>query len=149
MNHRRRHFVVGWYPFFETQCTYQISLKSEKLFVDGWTYGCAYWRTFQTPSNVIRSTQRSWPNITRECFLGTMYIYVAYCYRPSSMVCWSACHTSEPRKNGCTDRDAVYVEDSHGHKEPCIRWGVHIPQGKQQFSGGKGRPIVKYRDTLQ
>jgi len=36
----------------------QISLKSEKLSVDGRTYG---W-TFQSPSNVITSTRRSRPN---------------------------------------------------------------------------------------
>jgi len=26
--------------------------------------------------------------------------------------------------------------------------GVQIPHGKGQFLGGKGRPIVKYRDTV-
>jgi len=62
------------YPHRPLSRTYQISLKSEKLFVDRWTYGCTnghtygcmyghtYWRTFQTPSNVIRLTWRSWPN---------------------------------------------------------------------------------------
>jgi len=29
-------------------------------------------------------------------------------------------HTSDPYKNGCTNRDAVWVEDSGGPKEPCI-----------------------------
>jgi len=38
-------------------------------------------------------------------------------------VCLSVCLTSEPCKNGCTDRDAVWVEDSGGPREPCIRWG--------------------------
>jgi len=32
-----------------------------------------------------------------------------------------------PAKNGCTDRDAVWVEDSGEPWEPCIRWGVQIP----------------------
>ena len=34
-------------------------------------------------------------------------------------------------------------------KEPCIRWGSRSPMGRGNFEGGKGRPIVKYRDTLQ
>jgi len=38
--------------------------------------------------------------------------------------------------------------DSDGPKESCVRWGVQIPYGKGQF-GGKGAPIVKYRDTLR
>jgi len=42
-------------------------------------------------------------------------------------VCLSVCHTSEPCKNGCTDRDAVWVEDLGGPKEPCIRWGPDPP----------------------
>jgi len=37
-------------------------------------------------------------------------------------VAWSVClsvyHTSEPCKNVCTDRDAVYVEDSGEPKSP-------------------------------
>ena len=51
-----------------------------------------------------------------------MYVDVAYCYRPSSVVCRSVCHTSEPCKNGRTDRDTVLVEDSDGPKESCVRW---------------------------
>jgi len=39
---------------------------------------------------------------------------------------------SEPCKNGCTDRDAVWVEDLGGPKEPCIRRGPD-PHGKGQF----------------
>ena len=77
----------------------------------------------------------------------TMYVDAAYCYRPSSMICWSVClsvslsvcHTSEPCKNGCTDRHAFWVEDSGGPRS-C--------HGKWQFWGVKMRPIVKYRDTL-
>ena len=30
----------------------------------------------------------------------TTYVDAAYCYRPSSVVCRSVCHTSEPCKNG-------------------------------------------------
>jgi len=61
----------------------------------------------------------------------------AYCYRPSSVVCRSVCrsvcHSSEPCKNGSTDRDAVWVEESGGSKEPCIRWGCRYPMGKGNF----------------
>jgi len=45
------------------------------------------------------------------------------------VVCRSVCHTSEPYKNGCTNRDAVWVEDSGEPKEPCIRWGPDPPMG--------------------
>jgi len=51
----------------------------------------------------------------------TMYIGVAYCYRPNCMVC----HSHEPCKNGWTDRDAIWVVDSGGPKEACVTWG-HI-----------------------
>ena len=30
----------------------------------------------------------------------TTYVDTVYCYRPSSMVCLSVCHTGEPSKNG-------------------------------------------------
>jgi len=55
----------------------------------------------------------------------TMYIDMACCYRPSSLVCLSICHSSETCKNGWTDRDAVWVVDSGGPKKPCIRWCAH------------------------
>jgi len=51
------------------------------------------------------------------------YVDAAYCYRPSSVVCRSVCHISEPCKNGCTDRDAVWVVGSNGPKESCVSWG--------------------------
>ena len=46
------------------------------------------------------------------------------------------------------DRDAVWVEDSDGPREPCIRWGPDPPWEGAIFRG-KGRSIVKYRDSLQ
>ena len=61
----------------------------------------------------------------------------------------SVCHTSEPCKNGCTDRDAVWVDDSHGPREPYIRWGRDPPMGRGNFEGEKGDPLVKYRDTMR
>jgi len=51
-----------------------------------------------------------------------MYLDVAYCYRPSSMVCLSVCHTSQHCKNGWTDRDPVWVVGLDGPKGSCVRW---------------------------
>ena len=91
-------------------------------------------------------------NIIRP-YRSTMYVYAAYSYRPSSVVCLSVCrsvcHTSEPCKNRCTDRAAVWVEDLGGPGEPCVRWRSRSPDGKGKFLGDNGRPIVKYRDTLR
>jgi len=67
----------------------------------------------------------------------TTYVDAAYSYRPSIVVCRSVCHTSEPCKNGCTDRAAVWVEDLGGPGEPCIRWGSKSPHGKGQIFGGE------------
>jgi len=80
---------------------------------------------------------------------GTTYVDAVYCYRLSSVVCRSVCHTSEPCKKGWTDRDAVWVEDLGGPKGPCIRWGFRSPMGRGKFLGENGRPIVKYRDILR
>ena len=57
------------------------------------------------------------------------------CYRPSSVVCPSVCHTSEPCENGWTDRGAVWVVDLAGPMESCVRWGLRSPYGKGQFWG--------------
>jgi len=52
-------------------------------------------------------------------------------------VAWSVnlpvCHTSEPCKNGSSDRDAVWVEDSGGPKELCVRWGSTFQMGRGNF----------------
>ena len=42
-----------------------------------------------------------------------------------------------PEKNGRTDRDAIWIEDSGG---PCIRWGPD-PMGKDNFEGGRSGPL--------
>jgi len=39
--------------------------------------------------------------------LYSTYVGAAYCYHPSSAVCLSVCHTSEP----WSDPDAVCIED--------------------------------------
>jgi len=79
----------------------------------------------------------------------TTYVDAAYSYRPSSVVCLSVCHASEPCKNGCTDRAAIWVEDLGGPREPHIRWGPDAAMGSGKFLSENGRPIVKYRDTLR
>jgi len=80
----------------------------------------------------------------------TAYVDAVYCYRPSSVVCRSVClsicHTSEPCENGLTDRDAVWVEDSDGPREPCIRWGPDI--SSEDAILGTRRAHCKYRDFL-
>ena len=63
--------------------------------------------------------------------------------KPSKLNGLSVCHTSGPCKNGWTDRDAVWFEDSGGLREPCIIDGVRSPIGRRIL--GKGTPIVKYR----
>jgi len=59
----------------------------------------------------------------------------------------SVCHTSELCKNGCTDRDAVWFEDSGGPRNHVLDWGPDPPMGRGSFEW-EGRPIVKYRDTV-
>jgi len=58
----------------------------------------------------------------------TTYVDAARCYRLSSVVCRSVCLTHWwALQKWQTDRDAVWVEDSGGPKEPCIRWGSRSP----------------------
>jgi len=70
----------------------------------------------------------------------------------TDQVVWSVglCVTlsSQGCKSGWTDWDTVSAEDSSGSREPCIRWESRSLHGKGQFWGGKGHPIVKYRNTL-
>jgi len=48
-------------------------------------------------------------------------------------------------KDGWTDRDAVWVVDSHGPKASCVTLEVQIPpNGKGQWFWCIGAPIVKY-----
>jgi len=75
----------------------------------------------------------------------TTYVDAAYCYRPSSVACWSVYHSYEPRKT------AEPIEmpfglwarlDSTNH----VLDAVQIPVWKGAIFRGKGRPIIKYRD---
>jgi len=72
------------------------------------------------------------------------YVDAAYCYRLRSMVCRSVCLSvglsqSWALQNGWTDRDAVWVVESDGPKESCIRRGPD-PHEKGQFWGGGAAP---------
>jgi len=79
----------------------------------------------------------------------TTYVDAAYSYRLSSVVCRSVCHSSEPCKNGCTDRAAFWIEDLGGPGNHVLDGGPDPPMGRGKFFGENGRPIVKYRDTLR
>jgi len=52
-----------------------------------------------------------------------------------SAVCVSAGHNCEPYQNSRIDLDAVWVVDSGGLREPCIRWGPDPLREKEQFLG--------------
>jgi len=62
-----------------------------------------------------------------------------------SVDCRSVCHTSEPCKNGRTDRAAFWVEDLGGPGNHVLDGGPDAPMGRGKFLGENGRPIVKYR----
>jgi len=48
----------------------------------------------------------------------------------------AVCHGSEPcKKNSSTDRFAVWVEDSSGPNELCIRWESKSLTGRVNFDG--------------
>jgi len=42
----------------------------------------------------------------------------------------SVCHTSEPCKNGWTDRDAIWVVGSDGPKESSVTWESTAAEGR-------------------
>jgi len=60
---------------------------------------------------------------------------------PTELRGLSVCHISAPCENGCTDRDAVWVGDSGGPKEPCITWMSRSPMGRDNFEGERGVPL--------
>jgi len=63
-------------------------------------------------------------------------------------VCRSVCHTSQPCKNGWTDRDPVGLRTRVGPGNHVLDGGSD-PQWEGQFWRWKGRPIVKYRETMR
>jgi len=70
--------------------------------------------------------------------------------KPSSvvclLVCLSVCHDRESCKNGWTGPDAIWVVNLGGSMELCLDGGSRSPYVKGHFWGGKGRPVVKYKD---
>jgi len=96
-----------------------------------------------------RSADRPWLLlVNKPSFISphcsTTCIDAVYCYRPSSVVCQSVCHSSEPCncKNSWTDRDAVWFVDSCGLKKPCIRWGtMRISIQRGNLKGGRDGPL--------
>ena len=71
----------------------------------------------------------------------TPYVDAAYCCRPSSVVCLSVCDSSEPCKNGCTDRDVVWVEDlvsPRNHELDVVQ--ITLWEGAILRGGGIGGP---------
>jgi len=58
-----------------------------------------------------------------------------------SMVCRSVCHSSEPCKNGLTDRDAIWVEDSNGPKENVLDMGSDPSWEGAILRGKMGGPL--------
>ena len=78
-------------------------------------------------------------------------------YVVANWVVWSVClsvslfvcHTSQPCKNGRTNGDTIWVEDSGEPRELCIRWDPDPFMGRGNFNGGKGHRIARYRVTLQ
>ena len=78
----------------------------------------------------------------------TTYVDAAYCHRPSSVVCRSVCHTSEPCKTELIEMPFLF-RTRVGSGNHVLDGGSTFLHGKGNFEAGKGRPIVKYRDTLR
>jgi len=63
----------------------------------------------------------------------------------ASSVSQLVCHTSEPCKNGKTDRNALWTEDSGGPRKPLLDWGPDPPMGKGNFEGEGAAHCKVYR----
>ena len=74
----------------------------------------------------------------------TMYVDVAYCYRPSSMVCLSVAVVSPAKTAELINMP--FGLRTRGPREPCVRWGPGAPW-EEAILRGKERPIINYRDT--
>jgi len=92
-----------------------------------WKFSCNLWLPKQRYDEIMRVQFFS---VTR-----CTYVDVAYCYRPSSVVCLSICHSGEPCKNGSTDEDAVWVEDSGGAGNHVSDGGSRSPMGRGSIEG--------------
>ena len=78
----------------------------------------------------------------------TMYSDAAYCYRPISVVNWSVCLVTVVSSTKTTELIKIpfglWAQMAHG-----IMGGHIHPPWEGEILRGKGRPIVKYRDTLR
>jgi len=83
--------------------------------------------------------------ITISLHRSTTHTDAAYCYRPSSVVCRSVSHTSEPCKTAKVIEVPFGLRTRVGPGNHVLD-GVQIPNGN--FEGGEGRPIVNYSDTV-
>jgi len=81
-------------------------------------------------------------------FLGriarTTYVDAAYCYRPSSVVYRSVCHTREPAKTAEPIEMLFGLRTWVGPENYALD-GRPDPPREGAILRGKGRPIVKYR----
>jgi len=78
------------------------------------------------------------------------YLHAAYCYPPSSVVCRSICRSVSLSYEAC--KNAVAIEMPFKLRT-WVGQMNHVLHGCplqiwQILSGGEGRTIVKYRDTL-
>jgi len=78
----------------------------------------------------------------------TVYVDVAYCYRPSSVVCRSVALVS-PAKMAELIEMQFGLRKWVGPGNHVLDGGPDPPWKGANFWGENGRPIVKYRDTLQ
>jgi len=79
----------------------------------------------------------------------TTYVDAADCYKLSSMVCLSVCHSSEPCKNGWTHQMPFALRTRVGPVNHVLDGGPDPPmQSKGTILRGNGWPTVKYRDCL-
>jgi len=56
-----------------------------------------------------------------------MYVDAVCYYRPSSVVCCCVTVVSPAKTAEPNEMDAIWVVDSGGLKEACIRWGPDPP----------------------
>jgi len=117
---------------------------------------CEIWIWQATVVISIIAQSESWlPCDVLKLFLGCITVQCtvdeAYYCRWNSAVCLSACHNSEPCKNGWTDWDFVWDMDSGGRE--TMYWMDVTSRSLVEgaiLRGGEGTaPIVKFRDTLQ
>jgi len=81
-----------------------------------------------------------------------MCVDAAYCYLPISVVCRSvgpSVTLASPAKTAETIKMPSGLWTGVGLGNHVFDGGPDPPMGRGNFEEGKGRPIVKYRDTLQ